>query len=148
MFLKLERIQRQAIRFITNNYTDRKPGSISKMLKDHNIKPLQDRRKEQRLTFMFKVIQGQIPAIKQENYFTPQRQKRAIKPRNFEGYQHNNPVEKYTTNNSKCYHIPHCNTAIYGNSFFPRTITDWNKLTDNLVSSTSVDAFKAAMNSD
>ena len=119
------------------------------MLKDHNIQPLQERRKQHRLTFMFKITQGQIPAINRDTYFIPLRLKRTIiKPRNFANYQHSNPVEKYTTNNSRCFQIPHSNTDIYGNSFFPRTIIDWNKLTDNLVTSASVDAFKAAMHSD
>ena len=40
----IEKIKRQAVRFISGDYATREHGSISKMLKDQDLPSLQDRR--------------------------------------------------------------------------------------------------------
>ena len=55
---KLEKVQRQAARFITGNYISREQGCVSQMLAELNLPPLQDRRKANRLTFFYKVVEG------------------------------------------------------------------------------------------
>ena len=60
----LEQVQRKAARFITGDFKSRTPGSMTKMLKDLNIPTLQSRRKNDRLTFLFKISEGLIPAIR------------------------------------------------------------------------------------
>ena len=60
---QLERIQRQAARFITRDYFSKEPGCVTKMLKDLNLPSLQLRRRNLRLSFLFKVVEGMIPAI-------------------------------------------------------------------------------------
>ena len=74
---------------------------------------------------------------------------RTIQTKKFEDYVHNNMVAKYVTvtNNSKCYKIPPCNNPAgpYSQSFFPRTVTEWNKLDDKVVLSGSVDSFRAQL---
>ena len=56
-------------------------------------------------------------------------------------------VANYVTNNSKCYKIPPCNNPAgpYSQSFFPKTVTEWNKLDDKVVLSGSVDSFRAQL---
>ena len=43
------------------------------------------------------------------------------------------------------FQIPSCRTQIRQNSFFPRTIKDWNHLSLSTVMSDSVESFKAAV---
>ena len=59
---RLERIH-QAARFITGDYKTREPGCITKMLIDLELPTLEKRRTAQRLTFMFKVVEGLASAI-------------------------------------------------------------------------------------
>ena len=52
---KLEKVQRQAARFVHNNYHDRTPGCVSKMVSDLGWEPLQKRRQIGRLTTVYKI---------------------------------------------------------------------------------------------
>ena len=47
---QLERIQKNAARFITGDYKSMTPGSMSKLLKKCNLPPLQEKRQHLRLT--------------------------------------------------------------------------------------------------
>ena len=58
---KLEKTQRQAARFIMGDYRSRDQGCVTHMLKDLAIPLLQDRRKVNRLVFLYKVVGGQVP---------------------------------------------------------------------------------------
>ena len=60
---KIERLQRKAARFISNDYHSRETGCMTRMLKDLDLPTLQQRRKELRLTFLFKIVEGMVPAI-------------------------------------------------------------------------------------
>ena len=60
---KLERVQRQAARFITKGYRTREPGCVNRMLQDLNLPPLAKRRRQTRLGLMYKITGGLIPAI-------------------------------------------------------------------------------------
>ncbi|KAH3848556.1 hypothetical protein DPMN_090933 [Dreissena polymorpha] len=51
---KIERIHRQAARFITGDCRSRDEGCVSSMLKTLELQSLQDRRKTNRLTFLYK----------------------------------------------------------------------------------------------
>ena len=62
---KIERIQRQAARFITNDYRSRETGSMTQMLKTLDLSTLQQRRNEIHLTFLFKIDYGYIGRIAQ-----------------------------------------------------------------------------------
>ncbi|KAH3816035.1 hypothetical protein DPMN_144577 [Dreissena polymorpha] len=46
-----------------------------------------------------------------------------------------------------CYLVPFARTQIYQNSFFPDTIRLWNRLTQTIVSCSSVDSFKEEVQS-
>ena len=52
----LERIQRQAARFCTNNYS-REPGSVTKLLQELGWETLQTRRKSKRITIYYIKLQ-------------------------------------------------------------------------------------------
>ena len=78
-------------------------------------------------------------------YLKPVKKSRQITPKNFDGYEYVNKVEKYVANNSRCFKIPSNNNPAgpYSQSFFPRTVMDWNQLDDELVLAGSVDSFRA-----
>ena len=50
----LERIQRQAARFCTNNYS-REPGSVTKLLQELGWETVQTRRKSKRITTLYRM---------------------------------------------------------------------------------------------
>ena len=60
---KLERIQRNGARFITGDYKSRHEGAVTNMLKDLDLPTLQDRRTNAILVFLYKVVEGLVPAI-------------------------------------------------------------------------------------
>ena len=142
---KLEKVQRLAARFITGNYTSRDQGCVSQMLAELNLPLLQDRRKANRLTFFFKVVEGLVPAMQSHDFLTPVRGKRLIISKQYTDCVTSNTIDKQSTNNSKCFKTAQCKTDIYKNSFFPRTIIDWNHLDDNIVRTETVDSFRKAV---
>ena len=53
---RLERLQNRGACFITQDYHSRQPGPVTSMLRDLKLPSLQDRRRQLRLIFMFKVV--------------------------------------------------------------------------------------------
>ena len=140
---RLEKVQRRAARFITGDYTSRTPGCMTNMLESLNLSPLAQRRKELRLTFLFKISERLVPAIDKETYLVPPRTGRKITAsKKFEGSEATNYVTKYEQNNSKPYVIPHSTKEQYRQSYFPKTIAEWNLLGDSVVTAKTVDSFK------
>ena len=90
------------------------------MMNELGWKPLNERRKEQRLVLLFKIA---IPA--ENNIKYNQRPSR--------------------TSNSKQIKVLSATTEVYKHSFFLRTVKDWNTLTESAVSSKTVEGFKAAI---
>ena len=142
---KLERIQRRAARFISHDYKSRNPGSITRMLADLDLDTLQERRKELRLTFLFKVVEGLVPAIPAAEYLEPVHQKRRIRATKLSDYISDNTVKSHQLNNSRCFKHIRASTDIYKHSFFPRTISEWNELDDSVVNVDKVGAFRSAL---
>ena len=68
---KLENVQRSAARFITKDYYSRQEGCVTEMLHKLKLPTLQDRRRDQRLTLMYKVVEGHVPAINKDHYIQP-----------------------------------------------------------------------------
>ena len=73
---KLEQIQHRAARFITGDYRSRHPGSVTTMLTNLNLDTLDNRRRDQRLKFMYRTVRGSIPALPTETFFRPPPQKK------------------------------------------------------------------------
>jgi len=140
---KLEKVQRRAARFITGDYKSRSPGCVTSMLKTLDLQDLQERRKDLRLTYMFKVVNGLIKAMPPENFLTPTRTGcRRIKAKAFSGYHSENPVSAHVRNNSKTFVVPKSNYEQYTQSFFVKTIREWNALDEHVVQAQTVDQFK------
>jgi hypothetical protein len=124
------------------------------MLKNLDLPLLQERRKDMRLIFLFKVVEGLVPAIPSHRYLTPIRNKRHIISFisfiiiTFENFATQNIVDNLVTNNARCFVVNHAKTDIHKNSFFQKTVIDWNKLSDQQVSAPTVECFKARLHSD
>ena len=143
---KLEKVQRQAARFVTGDYSSREQGCVTKMLQDLQLPSLQDRRKTNRLTFFYKVVEGLVPAMPCHDFLTPVRKsKRNIKPKTFIDCETTNIIDRQCMNNNKCFKPIQCNTDIYKHSYFPRTLIDWNHLDDSVVSAQTLAGFKTAL---
>ena len=95
---KLEKVQQRAARFITGNYTSRDQGYVSQMLAELNLPPLQDRRKANRLTYFFKVVEGLVPAMQSHDFLTPVWMKRLIKSKQYTDCVTSNIIDKQSTN--------------------------------------------------
>jgi len=147
---KIEKVQWKAVRFISDDYKSWVRGCVSRMLKDLELPLLQERRKQFRLTFMFKVVEGLMLAIAipSSTYFEPVPNKRRIRATHISDFESTNIVTSHELNNNKCFSTKRGNTNIYRNSFFVRTVHDWNQLDNSTVSVTSVEAFRACLSRD
>ena len=134
---KLERLQKRAARFIKDDYKSRESGCVTNMLKDLELKPLQERRKPIRLTMFYKVVEGLVLAIASEDYLKEIRNKRKRKAKQYEGLE--------TVNNSRSFELIQFKTDIRKNSFFSKTIVDWNHLEDSVVCAKTVEGFNSAL---
>jgi hypothetical protein len=152
---RLEAIQRRGARFIAQDYRSRTPGCVTQMLQRYDLPPLEERRKNQRLSFLYKVVGNELPGIPMEKYMSPIRGKRLIKPKIDPQFQTRNLVTNMARRNTRCYRLRQCpngkttqtedyipQSQVYKNSFFPRTIREWNNLEDNVVTAESIEAFK------
>ena len=116
------------------------------MLKDLKLPSLEERRKQLRLIFMFKVVEGLVPAMPPDQFFTPKTSnKRRIKAKKFEDCITKNIVNKSVHNNSRPFEIPSSSTDQYRQSFFVRTTEEWNHLDEEIVTAKSVETFKSKL---
>lgn len=115
----LEMIQRKSVRFIFSSY--RPSDSPTRLMEEHGIPTLQSRRQIQRLKFLFLLKNNKL-SLKPEEFLQPltSRQTR---------HRHLESLTPYSAR-----------TNIFKFSFFPRTITDWNKLTESAV--TNIHSFE------
>ncbi len=102
---KLERVQHRAARFITGNYRSREKGCVTAMLHDLELSSLHDRRHNIRLTYLFKIAEGLLPAIPPETYLVPRKQGRKIKPKVFADHDSTNIVSQHACNNNRCFRL-------------------------------------------
>ncbi|XP_053390995.1 uncharacterized protein LOC128553836 [Mercenaria mercenaria] len=142
---KLERIQRQAARFITGDYRSREKGSVTNMLESLKLTPLQDRRRTSRLVFLYKVAGGLVPAIHPSDYLQTVTRKRQIRAKSYSDFQVSNIVEKQVINNTRGFSVKHCKSEQLKNSFFVKTIIEWNHLDDRVVRAETTEGFKSAL---
>ena len=118
---------------------------MTQMLQTLKLPTLQRRREEQRLCFFFKVVRGLVPAIPAGNFLQPIENKRQIHPKRFSDFTTTNIVENLARNHKQCYENISASTTVFKNSFFPRTIINWNNLEDSTVNAPSVDSFRARL---
>jgi hypothetical protein len=117
---QLETVQRRAARFVKQDY--KWDSSVTNMIKDLGWDALQDRRKEARLIMFHKIVTG-VVAVPADDYLIP--------------------GSTRTRSNTKHFRHLQTKTEAYRNSFFPRTIKDWNLLPKDLVLSETVETFKS-----
>ena len=116
------------------------------MLQDLELPTLQLRRRHLRLSFLFKVDEGLIPSLPPDKYLLPTKNKRNIKSKQFTDCVSKNIVDQFVTNNSRSFQIPPNNgSEVYKNSFFVKTIPEWNGLANSLVIAESHEAFKTRL---
>ena len=120
---KIEMVQRRGARFVKHWYHNR--SSVTELPEDLKWKSLETRRKESYLTMMYKIINQQVTVDPDKHLMKPQKQ--------------------YRSPNTNSYVVPHASTTSRQQSFFPRTIRDWNQLPLSIKKSGSVLAFKAQL---
>lgn len=139
---QLERVQRCAVRFIANDYTSRTPGCMTELTRKLNLPLLKDRRHHNRLCFFYKVVEGLVPALPSENFLKKEsRSRRKIKTTTKKDFVTTNIVDNYVRNNDRCYNVQTCNTTELSESFFIKTVREWNALDNNTVNAPTVVAF-------
>jgi hypothetical protein len=95
------------------------------MVKSLKWENLEDRRKSARLSMLFK-IQHDLIDIDRQQYLIPNDNRTRGKNR---------------------FYQERSNTDTYGQSFFPKTIRDWNQLPTNTTSADTIEGFRAALKS-
>ena len=121
----IEQVQKRAARSVHNNYTDRTPSCVTNMVKSLKWENLEDRRKSARLSMLFK-IQHDLIDIDRQQYLMPNDSQIRGKNR---FYQKRSSMDTY------------------GQSFFPKTIRDWNQFPTNTTSADTIEGFRAALKS-
>jgi hypothetical protein len=143
---RLERIQRQAARYITRDYRSRDAGCVTEMLRYLQLPPLQDRRRQLRLTMLYKIAGGLVPAIPPDTFLTPaDGSRRRVKAKTFADHQTHNIIQRQTYNNNRGFKLPDAKSEQFRGSFFIRTPLEWNRLEDSVVQQQTASAFSAAV---
>ena len=142
---QLEQVQRRALRFIYNDYKNFTPGSIDKLQQRSKLPSLQTRRKAIRLTFLYKVVEGLVPAMPTSTFISFNKPGRQIRPRRDPNFITNNAIDNYIRNNSRTIKIPDSKTEQYRHSFFVQTAVDWNHLPEQVVQSKTIETFKSQL---
>ena len=118
----LDKIQNEAARIVTGLT---RSVSLENFYKECGWISLSERRKQQKLNFMFKVHQGQVP-----NYISDQ-----IPPLVRD-------VLNYPLRNMHNYSVPFARTEIFKKSCIPSSISLWNAADNTLKDSNSLQSFK------
>jgi hypothetical protein len=145
---KIEKLQRKAARFISGDYRSRDPGCVTRMLQDNDIVPLHERRKYLRLTFLYKVVEGLVPALPHHQFVNKTRSRKNVSTRKYRDYVTCDTLDNIQVNSTRGFQARQSNTDIYTHLFFPRIIRDWNLLPESTVTSASVEAFKTSLQRD
>ena len=77
--IAIKKLQRQATRFVKDDYKSRFEGCVTPMLEDLTLPILQQRRLETRLVMLYKVVRGVVPAINADEFPIPIRNDRHLK---------------------------------------------------------------------
>jgi len=115
---KVEMVQRRAARFVSRRYHN--TSSVSDMLDTLGWPTLAERRRTNRLTMFYK-ISNNLVAIPSSDLI---------------------PAPNRTRGHSKRYQPIRASVNCYANSFFPRTIPEWNSLPESVVASDTLSQFK------
>ena len=118
---KLEKVQRQATRWIQSDYS-----SVTSLLSYIDISTLEQCHQSSRLVLLYKIINNLLP-ISIPTY-----------------YQHTQfHTRQHHTNH---FVLPQVTLSSYKYSFYPRTIKDWNNLSINVIEARDLDEFTYLLN--
>ena len=118
----LEQVQRRAARFVHRNYSDRTLGCVTNMVQSLGWESLQHRRYINRIIMLFKIQHGIID----------------ISPEFIQ------PNDHRTRGSQRLRQLQATNEA-YRNSFYPRTISDWNRLPNHVTNLQTLQGFRVAL---
>ena len=121
----LERIQRRAARWITNTYD--RSTSVTVLLQELKLEPLEERRRFSRLAFLYKILNEHV----------------AVPPDKLDLVLNDRPVRGTVT--QQRFRVLRCKSTEYQKSFAPRTITEWNSLSRHITSAASVSSFRSQL---
>ena len=122
--MKSLKVQRRAALYACNNYTERTQGCVTAMVNSLGWETLQDRRKMQRLTMLFKIKHNLVKIPEAESIVWSNNRR---------------------TRGSHRLSVPYTSMTVYKMLFFPRTIRDWNKLPSSITDMQDIEAFKTAL---
>ena len=105
---QLEMTQRKAARWVQNNYS--RQASVTDMLSNLSLEPLEERRRIARLTFMYKILHD-VVAVPQQDL----------------GIARNPRATRGLYTRDKLF-VPQTSTTELRNHFVARTIPEWNRL--------------------
>ena len=123
---KLEKIQRTAARWILSSYSYK--TSVTSLLQQLQLESLEERRKIQRLAFMYKILNDQV----------------AVPATSVDLTLSSRPSRGVDANQQKLVTV-RCHTEIYRQSYCIRTVKDWNTLPQSIVSAGSLALFKSRL---
>ena len=104
--IKIETVQRRAARFVCNNY--RHEASVTTMLDELGWRSLKQRRADQRLIMLYKIVNKLVEVALSKELI---------------------PLTRHFRNShAKSFRIPYEKKTYLQYSFLPRTIKQWNSL--------------------
>ena len=114
----LERVQKRSARFITGDYS--RDSSVSEMLQQLHLRPLQERRAHTKTATLYKAVHGLLEIPTSQLI----------------------PMKTTTRGHSQRFHVPCCRLTSTQTSFYPDTINLWNSLPEDVVEAPTLEAFR------
>jgi hypothetical protein len=119
---ELDKVQRRAVRFVTSDFYNFEPGTVTNHLIDLGWQPLKKRRSMNSLILFNQGLNG-LSSLPLELLTKPTRYSRHM--------------------HSEHFNIPYAKTDVYKFSFIPRVVRLWNKLPQSIIDKRhNLDAFK------
>ncbi len=119
---RIEMVQRRAARYVLNRYHN--TSHVTEMLGELKWPTLKDRRKNYRLTMIYKIRNNLVATT---------------------GRGHLDPILSKSRHHNSCAYEIHSGPGYYTNSFYQRTLREWNKLPDATVNARSLEEFKTSL---
>ena len=121
---KIESVQRKSTRWIKSDY--QRESSVTAMLAELGLSTLEERRKHQRMTLMYKIVHGYVQITR----------------------EHLDLEDAYSRTRASHSHKfcqIQCKTTEYLHSFSPKSVPEWNSLPASMAEASSLDIFKAQL---
>ena len=122
---QIEKIQRRAARIVSNLH--RNTSNVGEMLRNLEWPTLEARSRSARLIMMYKILDGSVFVNCPDLHPAVARTRRTT-------VSHSRQLARIT-----------CTRNYRFETFFPRTIRDWNSLTEDEVTAPSVDSFRTRL---